>query len=147
MQGNWLHDLAADSLGNFEISDELDRRLSRLCDALPGATNRQCSIYSGNSPGRLSGLCVVFATGIFDPFDLDDVVQESYLVFVDTITRWLPHYVDGWPAGYLYYFLRVFPLWLANRVRGWKRRTRPPIVRSTQSAKNSARSRECSHRR
>ncbi len=132
MQGNWLHDLATDSLGDFEVSDELDQRLSRLAIQSRSDEGKAFELF-GLLAYKIERFVRRFRSWELHPFDLDDIVQESYLVFIDTLHRWVPHYVDGLLGGYLYYFLKVFPLWLANRVRGWKRITRQPIVRTIRT--------------
>lgn len=128
MTTNWLRDLARTSLGDFEVSDELDRRLSELAEWAQLRSGTSFELL-GLLAWKIERFVWRFHAWDLEPYDLDDVAQEAYLVFVDTIRRWAPRYVQGVSTGYLYYFLEVFPHWLASRVRRWRRRTRPPVVR------------------
>lgn len=121
---HWIDTLVPASLGDFEVTPELDLRLSRL--ALDGRTN----------PAARDELLTLLAAKIerfarrfrhwsLGIWEYGDVLQEGWLTFLDTINRWRPRRVDGNPAGYLYYFLAVFRLWLSRRVTRLLRRGYP----------------------
>jgi DNA-directed RNA polymerase specialized sigma24 family protein len=134
---NWLHDLARTSLGDFNTSSELDARLSAL--ALRARTDDSASFeLLGLLAWKIERFLRRFRAWDLAPFDLDDVAQEAYLAYLDTLRRWRPRYVAGRAAGYLYYFLSVFPHWVANRVRRWRRPARPSVVRHIQTPVGAA---------
>lgn len=135
MATHWLRDLAQASTGDFDVTEAVDARLSAVA-----VEARACSVAAFDllrllAP-KISRFVYRFRSWDLAPFDLDDVAQEAYLVYLDTLRRWTPRCVAGRPAGYLYYFLKVFPLWLGNRVRGWRRPARPPVVRHIQPAEH-----------
>ena len=129
MDTNWLKLLASDSSGDFDVTAQLDAELSRL--ALQARTNQEAAwTLLGSLSWKIQRFVNRFRAWDLAPFHLDDVVQEAYLVYLDTIQRWTPRDLDGEPTGYLYYFLKVFPLWLSNAVRRMRRPTLPPVIRA-----------------
>ena len=128
---NWLQELARESLGDFEVTETIDLRLSGM------------AVRAWSDEGAAFDLLRMLAWKIarfvrrfrswdIEPFDLDDVAQESYFVYLETLRRWMPNIKEGRPSGYLHYFLCVFPRWLGNAVRRWQRPARPPTVRVTE---------------
>jgi RNA polymerase sigma factor (sigma-70 family) len=111
---DWPGVFARVSLGDFELTPALDADLS--AQALIAQRD---ALVRDELFVRLSGKITRFAAR-FDswdiaPFDADDVRQECYLVYLDTVRRWQPADPDA-PAGFGAWFLRVFPHWLANSV-------------------------------
>lgn len=130
MDTNWLRDLARTSLGDFEVSAELDEELSELAEW--AQLREKTSLELLNLLAwKIERFVQRFRAWDLAPFDLDDVRQEAYIVFLATLRRWKPKYVDGAATGYLFYFLDVFPHWLASRVRRWRGPVRRPVVQLT----------------
>lgn len=121
----WIDTLVPDSLGDFEVTTELDLRLSRL--ALAGRTDLaardELLMLLAAKIERFVRRFRHWSLGIWE---YGDVLQEAWLTFLDTIHRWRPRRVDGNPAGYLYYFLAIYRLWLSRRVTRLLRRGYPP---------------------
>lgn len=121
----WIDTLVPDSLGDFEVTPELDLRLSRL--ALEGrrdaAARDELLTLLAAKIERFARRFRHWSLGIWE---YGDVLQEAWLAFLDTIHRWRPRGTDGNPAGYLYYFLAVYRLWLSRRVTRLLRRGYPP---------------------
>jgi RNA polymerase sigma factor (sigma-70 family) len=76
-----------------------------------------------------------FRRWTLDPWEFDDVLQEAYLAFDDLLRTWQPLEGNGGPAGFGFYFLRVFPLRLHDRVLAMTRtRSDQPLVLPWQEA-------------
>ena len=133
MDTNWLSDLASNSLGDFDVTEGLDIELSALA-----IRARYDEDIAWQLLERLAWKIVRFVRRFqywdLDPFELDDVVQESYLVYRETLQRWRPRPVNGIATGYLYFFLKAFPHRLAEAVRRWRRPTRVPMIRERWNA-------------
>lgn len=121
---NWLATLATDSLGDFEISESLDRDLSLIAAGARSNPSERDELFTLLA-AKVERFTMRFRYWDLTPWSFDDVLQLSYLVFVSTIERWKPRVPDATPAGYLYYFLSVFPLWLASEVSRLLGRSRP----------------------
>lgn len=121
---NWLVEYAERSLGDFEATAQIDRELSGRAMAARDDRQARDELFVMLA-AKIQRFAARFAYWSLDPWNHDDVLQETFPVFVATIYRWTPRYVDGAPAGYLYYFLRVYPLWLANAVNRLTGRHRP----------------------
>lgn len=121
---HWIDTLVPDSLGDFEVTPELDLRLSRL--ALDGRTDPvardELLTLLAAKIERFARRFRHWSLGIWE---YGDVLQEAWLTFLDTINRWRPRWEDGSPAGYLYYFLAIYRLWLSRRVTRLLRRGYP----------------------
>lgn len=116
MSQHWISQLAERSLGNFEATPDIDRRLSQLAlDARvsPAARDELFTLLAA----KVERFARRFRSWSLDPWEYDDVLQESYLIFLDAVERWTPRYVDGRPAGFTYYFFAVYPLWLSTHVK------------------------------
>jgi RNA polymerase sigma factor (sigma-70 family) len=124
---HWIDTLIPDSLGDdFEATPELDLRLSRLALAGrtdPAARDELLTLLAAKIE-RFTRRFRRWSLGIWE---YDDVLQEGWLTFLDTIHRWTPRLVDGEPAGYLFYFLAVYRLWLSRRITRMLRRGYPPV--------------------
>ncbi|MEZ4522196.1 MAG: sigma-70 family RNA polymerase sigma factor [Thermomicrobiales bacterium] len=136
MNTNWLTDLAKHSAGDFEATSEMDRELSALA-VRARRDDARWRLFS-ELAWKIERFVLRFRSWDIEPFDLDDVVQESYLVFLETIRRWRHQSVGQPPSGYLYYFLDVFPLWLASAVRRWRRPARPAVVKRAPNSSEDA---------
>lgn len=136
MNTNWLSDLAKQSLGDFEATVELDWELSYLARQARNDDEVSWQLF-GLLAWKIERFVGRFRFWDLEPFDLDDVVQESCIVFLETVREWPPDYVDIRPTGFLYYFLKLFPLRLARRVRGWRRPARPALIRMVSSSMGS----------
>ena len=126
MRQHWIDTLVPDSLGDFEATPELDLRLSRLAlDARDcRAARDELFTLLAAKVRRFARRFQYWSLGLWE---YDDVLQEAWLTFIDTINRWTPRYVGGEPAGYLYYFLAVYRLWLSQRVTRLLHRGRPTV--------------------
>ena len=116
MRQHWISELVETSLGNFEATPDIDRRLSRL--ALDGRTSNESrdELFTLLA-AKIERFARRFRPWTLDPWEYDDVLQESYLIFLAAIERWTPRYVDGEPSGFLYYFFATYPLWLSSHVK------------------------------
>lgn len=126
MRQHWLGTLAEESLGDFEATPDIDRRLSQLAleARISNAARDELLILLA---AKIERFARRFRSWSLDPWEYDDVLQESYLTFLDTVRRWKPRYEQGQPAGYLYYFLAVYRLWLSRRVTQLIGRGRPTV--------------------
>lgn len=111
----WPAAFARASLGDFELTPALDAELSALALAARDDPLARDELFV-----RLAGKVMRFAAR-FDSWDIapvepDDVRQECYLVFLATLAQWTPTDPAA-PGGFGAWFLRVFPLRLANAVR------------------------------
>lgn len=124
MGQHWLETLAEDSLGNFEATPEIDRRLSRLALEARISTAARDELFTLLA-AKIERFARRFRSWSLAPWQYDDVLQEGYLTFLDTVRCWKPRYEAGEPAGYVYYFLAVYRLWLSRRVTRLLGRGRP----------------------
>jgi DNA-directed RNA polymerase specialized sigma24 family protein len=127
MSTTWLSSYAERSLGNFEASTTLDRDLSRLAlvardDSV--ARERLFTLLAA----KIQRFAARFRSWPLAPWTFEDVLQEVYPVYVETVRRWQPRIEAGVPAGYLFYFLRVYPHWLSDAVVKLTGRRRPPVL-------------------
>ncbi|HAX23652.1 MAG TPA: sigma-70 family RNA polymerase sigma factor [Thermomicrobiales bacterium] len=113
---DWLTALIARSLGDVEMTPDLDLALSRYAllarDDL-AIRDRLLTMLSW----KVARFCARYRRRAIDPWEIDDVQQEAFLAFVDVLAGWQPLTSQDGPAGFGYYFLRVFPMRLAGRVR------------------------------
>jgi RNA polymerase sigma factor (sigma-70 family) len=126
MRQHWIDTLIEDSLGDFETTPEIDGRLSRLALEARDSIAARDELFTLLA-AKVARFARRFRYWSLDLWEYDDVLQESWLIFIDTINRWTPRYEAGEPAGYLYYFLAVYRLWLSQRVSHLLRRGRPAV--------------------
>ncbi len=116
----WLASLARRSLGDAEMTPDLDLALSRyalLARHDLASRDRLLAMLAW----KIARFCARYRRRTIDPWEVDDVHQEAFLAFVDVLESWSPLISHDGPAGFGYYFLRVFPLRLADRVRAMLR--------------------------
>lgn len=119
---DWLAVLAARSLGDVEMTPDLDLALSRdalVARRLPAARD----LLLTQLALKVARFCARYRHRDLSPWDIDDVHQEAYLAFVEVLDDWQPLVSQDGPAGFGYYFLRVFPLRLAGRLRDLRRQS------------------------
>jgi RNA polymerase sigma factor (sigma-70 family) len=119
----WLSDLAGQSLGDFEATPELDQELSKIAwTARQNSASRDYLLTL--LAMKIDRFSRRFQFWDLAPWDYDDVVQEAFIVFVATLQGWQPRWERGQPAGFLFYFLHVFPRRLADTVAKLRARGR-----------------------
>ena len=116
MSQHWIATLAETSLGNFEATPDIDRRLSRLALDARASNESRDELFTLLA-AKVERFARRFRPWTLDPWEYDDVLQESYLIFINVVERWTPRYVDNEPVGFLYYFFAVYPLWLSTHVK------------------------------
>lgn len=125
----WLDTLSELSLGDFEMSPDLDAKLSAL--ALRARTDRvACEELFVLLAFKTARFCRRFRGWSLAPWTYDDIVQEAFLAFDDLLRVWKPIDSTHGPAGFGFYYLRVYPLRLTDRVRAIlrTRRDAPTIL-------------------
>jgi len=114
-QRHWLSELARHSLGDFELTPEIDADLS--CRAVTARDDRaERDALFVLLAMKMHRFCSRFRRWSLFPWELADVTQETYLVFVTLLESWQPLEGNGGPAGFGYYFVQVFPRRLSDRV-------------------------------
>lgn len=113
---DWLSPLADDSLGDFALNARIDADLSRRA-LLARSDRAQRDALFGLLAFKINRFCSRFRRWNLLPWEIDDVRQEAYLAFIDVVNGWLPLSGAGAPAGFSFYFMRVYPLRLTDRVR------------------------------
>ncbi len=124
MTQSWLNSLAEQSLGNFEATPLLDRDLSRLAiraNIDPASSQELYTLLAA----KIARFAERFRYWRLDPWHFDDVTQETYHVFTQTVQRWNARASGPDPRGYLFYFFSVFPLWLSDAVQRLIGRNQP----------------------
>lgn len=118
----WLTALAARSLGDIEMTPDLDLDLSRdAIIALHDRAGRDQLLEA--LAWKIARFCARYRNRDLGPWEFDDIRQEAFLTFIDVLETWTPLVSQDGPAGFGYYFLRVYPLRLASRV--WTMRRSP----------------------
>jgi DNA-directed RNA polymerase specialized sigma24 family protein len=113
---HWLATASHAVPDDQELTGELDASLSaRALLARHDAAERDALLFS--LAGKVQCFATRFRRWNLAPWTYDDVLQESYLAFVETLDAWRPIVVDGRPTGFGRYFLRTFPYRLTDRVR------------------------------
>ena len=126
MRQHWIDTLVPASLGDFEATPEIDLRLSQLAlDARDSHAARD-ELFTLLA-AKVRRFAKRFQTWSLGLWEYGDVLQEAWLTFIDTVNRWTPRYVNNAPAGYCYYFLAVYRLWLSQRVSRMLHRGRPAV--------------------
>lgn len=125
---NWMTTVAGQSLGNFETTPELDRELSQLALAARSDASERDRLYVLLA-AKIERFAARFRSWRLEPFTIDDVQQETYLVFAAIIDAWTPRHEAGRPFGFLYFFLKIYPLRLSDAVSDMIGRRQPaPLV-------------------
>ena len=117
---DWPSVFARVSLGDFELSAALDADLSAQALRAQTDPTARDELFL-RLAAKITRFAARFDSWDITPFDADDVRQECFLVFCETLRRWQPTEPSA-PAGYGAWFLRVYPLWLATSVRRWSER-------------------------
>ncbi len=113
---NWLSALADESQGDFTLTTAIDADLSRralLARNDPVVRDELFAFLAF----KVNRFCSRFRRWNLRPWDVCDVHQEAYLAFIDVLNGWRPIPGGDGPAGFGFYFMRVFPLRLTDRVR------------------------------
>jgi RNA polymerase sigma factor (sigma-70 family) len=113
---DWLSLLSADSLGDFALTHHLDADLSRRALLARDDPAGRDALF-GLLAFKINRFCSRFRRWNLRPWEIDDVRQETYLAFVDVLNGWRPIPGADEPAGFGFYFMRVYPLRLTDRVR------------------------------
>ncbi len=113
---DWLSQLARESLGDFALATEIDADLSlRALRSQFDPVERD--ILFNLLTLKINRFCSRFRRWNLRPWEFDDVRQEAYMAFVDVLNGWRPIPGGDAPAGFAYYFMRVYPLRLTDRVQ------------------------------
>ncbi len=116
---SWLTTFANDSLGPLRLTPQLDRRLNRRALAARSSPAVRDRLFIDLS-ATIAHWLRHYRGWRLAPWEFDDILQESYLTFVELLDRWHARIIVG-PSGqadprFAPYFLRNYPLLLANRV-------------------------------
>lgn len=134
---DWLSPMTHQSLGDFALTPQIDTDLSHralLARDDPAARDDLFRLLAF----KINRFCSRFRRWNLRPWEIDDVRQEAYLAFVDVVNGWRPIPVGDAPAGFCFYFLRVYPMRLTDRVRRIvrTRRERPPATSWSEADDN-----------
>ena len=111
---DWPQAFARASLGDFELTPALDAELSARALQARGDSDARDALFL-ELAGKTTRFAGRFERWNLQPFEHDDVLQESYLAFLDTLRGWRP--IDhATPTGFGAWFLSVYPRRLARRV-------------------------------
>lgn len=113
---DWLSLLAGDSLGDFGLTPDIDADLSRRALLARDDAVARDDLFVLLAL-KINRFCSRFRRWNLRPWDIDDVRQEAYLTFVDVVNGWRPIPSGDTLAGFGFYFMRVYPLRLTDRVR------------------------------
>jgi DNA-directed RNA polymerase specialized sigma24 family protein len=114
-QRTWLSELAKCSLGDFELTTEIDADLSLRAIAARADPAERDALFTLLAM-KIDRFSARFRRWSLFPWEQADVTQETYLVFVALLDSWRPLEGNGGPAGFGYYFVQVFPRRLADRI-------------------------------
>ncbi len=123
---DWLSSLARESLGDFALTPEIDADLSHRALRSQRDPAERDALFRLLSM-KINRFFSRFRRWNLRPWEIDDVRQEAYITCVDVLNGWRPAPGDEAPAGFSYYFMRVYPGRLNDRVVGiiGTRRGRP----------------------
>jgi RNA polymerase sigma factor (sigma-70 family) len=113
---DWLSPLAGESLGDFPLTRQIDADLSQRALAAAGDPAARDALFNLLA-FKVNRFCSRFRRWNLRPWEFEDVRQEAYLAFVDILNGWQPTPGRDEPAGFGFYFMRVYPLRLTDRVR------------------------------
>jgi hypothetical protein len=115
----WLQQFTRASFGTFRLSPHIERQLSRRALAARDVPAARDALFVDLS-AHLAVRTARFSTWNLDPWEFDDVLQESYLIFVDIHALWCERvHVSSsgeFDPSFVRALLRLFPLRLADRV-------------------------------
>ncbi len=123
---SWLSQFAAISGGDFEVSPQLDREISRQAVLARRDRDARDKLF-GLLSFKIWRYCLRYHGFNLDPWEFGDVQQLSYLVFVQLVERWRPE-LDTRPSGFLTHFFAIYPLRLADEVRRLRGTRRGPLT-------------------
>lgn len=129
---DWLSPLAGESLGDFALTREIDADLSWQALLARDDPAVRDALF-GLLAFKINRFCSRFRRWNLRPWEIDDVRQEAYLAFIEVLNGWRPIPGASVPAGFGYYFMRVYPLRLNDRVRLIVRTRRDRLTPSTWS--------------
>jgi len=112
---DWLTTLSRASLGDFTLTPLLDADLSARAIRAKSDPNERDALFQMLA-WKISRFCARYRRWQLDPWEFDDVRQEAYLTFVAVLHGWQQSSSVNPPAGFGFYFMRVFPLRLTDRV-------------------------------
>jgi DNA-directed RNA polymerase specialized sigma24 family protein len=112
---DWLTTLARESLGDFTLTRQLDADLSDQAMRAKSDPDARDALFRLLS-WKINRFCSRFRRWNLRPWEFEDVRQEAYLTFVSVLNGWRPIPGTDQPTGFGFYFLRVFPLRLSDRV-------------------------------
>jgi len=123
---DWLSPLSRESLGDFALTPEIDADLSSRALRSQHDPAERDVLFSLLAM-KINRFCARFRRWNLRPWEIDDVRQEAYVTFVDVLNGWRPIPGTDSPSGFSYYFMRVYPGRLNDRVVGivGTRRGRP----------------------
>ncbi|MDQ3549241.1 MAG: sigma-70 family RNA polymerase sigma factor [Chloroflexota bacterium] len=132
---DWLSLLASESLGDFALTADIDADLSRRALLARDDRAARDNLFVLLA-FKINRFCSRFRRWNLRPWEIDDVRQEAYLAFIDIVNGWRPIPGGDTPAGFSFYFMRVYPLRLTDRVRHvvQTRRDRPSTVAWSEDA-------------
>lgn len=118
MDTTWLKTFA--DAAPARITTDPQQRLSRRALAARTSPAERDALFADLS-ATLARWVWPYRGWLLAPWEFDDVVQESYLAFIDTLDLWCQRVRQG-PNGrlepdFLRYLLRTYPLRLIDRVQ------------------------------
>jgi DNA-directed RNA polymerase specialized sigma24 family protein len=134
----WLGGYELLSLGDFELTPELDRDLSGLALAARVDPHARYELFVMLAV-KIARFSSRFRRRAGVSWDYDDVLQETWVAFDDVLRAWRPLADHDPPAGFGYYFLGVFAFRLRDRVedltgRRWSRRSAVSLLEAADTA-------------
>jgi DNA-directed RNA polymerase specialized sigma24 family protein len=111
---HWIDTLLPNSLGNFEMTAEIDHDLTRRALAARDDLTERDALFTLLA-AKTARFAARFSRWSLRPWEYDDVLQECWLAFDDLLRTWQPLDSSHGPAGFGYYYLRVFPNRLYDR--------------------------------
>lgn len=130
----WIHQLRPNAPASLRLSPELSRQLNRRALLARVSPAERDSLFADLS-GVVWNWLRRYRGRDLAPFAFDDVLQESYLAFIDTHTRWEQRVQvaenGALQPDFVRYFLGIYPLLLANRVDALRGASHAHLVGAT----------------
>lgn len=132
-RNTWIDRYEQRSLGDFELTPQLDQDLSihALAAKADRHARRELFIMLATKIARFS---YRYQRWIKAPWEREDVLQETWLALDDVLRAWQPLAGNGPPAGFGYYFLSVFSHRLLDRLNALTGSRRSVLSLSDQDA-------------